>query len=474
MAKRVAYSLLFVKSDIVARADFGPLPDLEPLGFWQQPQSGNTRLYYSIGSLLEFGGKCGRSVYVIAEEFWTQTLSLPAMALAGLNNEQIRKAIGFDVEALTNVAGSASAIGFCKAAPSDESENFWVTQIGSAVQNQIQTAIETAGGGLAGLVHPGGLPTPVSTAGVTTPAQSWRRIEVWKDTTLCIAGRGDSPQRVRVINGDATQEAWRTTVSRWITNNDADLSEWLGSQGIMAGDPALESGKSWNPLPTLAGDVLKNWLMQWARELCSGAVHVPIVESLPAGAFTRKRIVTSAMVAAAFLILCVCHGLWLNQQETAAELDLSHAGASRLQLVNLERQAASLRADLQRRQKQSNASAHTVKYDPASVDRQRLRLDGLLQALAEKSDGTVVIDRIASESAGVVLIEGHCLPANAVDDFTNRLATVLPARGWDVSPAEKAIPSGSSVDGPGEFRLRVYCEGATGTSPVSNLHHGGG
>ena len=37
-------------------------------------------------------------MWVIGEEFWTQTLSLPASAVSGLGHEQIAKSIGFDVE----------------------------------------------------------------------------------------------------------------------------------------------------------------------------------------------------------------------------------------------------------------------------------------------------------------------------------------------------------------------------------------
>lgn len=155
MPKRAAYTLLFIKSDLIARADFGRGPECAAIGFWQQPQASRTRLSYTIEAALKMAGrKCGKSVWVIGEEFWTQTLSLPASAVQGLSREQMAKAVGFDVEALTGISGSDSAIGFCKAAPSDEAEHLWITQVPLAARDQIQSAVEGAGSELAGILHP--------------------------------------------------------------------------------------------------------------------------------------------------------------------------------------------------------------------------------------------------------------------------------------------------------------------------------
>jgi hypothetical protein len=457
MSKRAAYTLLLVKPDLIARADFGPLPSLELLGFWEQTQSSQARLYYSIESALEFGGKCGREVFVIAEEFWTQTLSLPTRALAGLNGEQVHRALGFDLEALTGIAGSAASIGYCKAAPSDEADYFWVTQITSAVQTQIQSAIQAAGGVLAGMAHPGGLPVPISASNGSSHAASWRRIEVWKDATLCLAGKGDAANTVRVINGDADQNAWRTVLSRWIDSNKSEHSEWLGPQATVALEGTNTTASTWTSFPSLSGDTLTNWLTHWAKELTSGNRRVPAVEPRLSGVTPQKRALLATVIALVCLAACVGRGVWLEQQQVLTSRELAAAQAPSQHLADLMNQVQQLRIDLSKLQSQAAKIKKGYSYDSENIEHLRLGLDGLLLALAEQSDQTVMIEHISPDSAGVTVIEGKCLPAAAADAFSQRLATVLPRLGWDVAPPEKVMLAGSAVDGLCQFKIKVSC-----------------
>jgi hypothetical protein len=261
--------------------------------------------------------------------------------------------------------------------------------------------------------------------------------------------------------------------------NDAELSEWLGPQGSMAGQSLAATAKPWTALPALADDVLKGWLGRWALELADGAKNVPVVEPGHSAALKRPHIVAAAVLAAVCLAGCCLHAMWMNQREIAAIQDRDLAEAPRKEFADLDKKASSLRAELAR-QLQKNANAHQAAWhDSRDVDRQHYRLEGLLGALADDADGNLVIERISTEAAGTVIIEGECQPSTAADDFARRLAAVLPERGWDIAPAQKSQPQGSSDVGPCEFRLRVATASAGGASATpavaaSGLGHGAG
>jgi hypothetical protein len=472
MAKRPSYTLILIKSDMLARADFGPFdsaqdrpaPEFVPLEFWEQPQPANVRLYHSLEVALGMGGKCGQIVWVVGEAFWTQTLSLPVNALAGLTKDQIAKAIGYDVEALTGLSGADSALGFCKAAPSDQSEHLWVTQVPLTARAQIQGTIEKAGGSLGGIIHPGGLRGPLDVAfDAPVSAQTWRRIEVWKDATVCLMGRGDDAQRVAIINGDPAQEAWRANVARWMNSNDAGHSEWLGPQGSMANDLSGGNDKHWEVLPPLTGDALKRWLARWAAKLVNEATVTPVIEPSRANTSQRRQLIAVAAVTLACLAACIARGVWLGGQRTKLEnqrivLETQFATqtgtlkllqAPKQEWDHMQREIKSLRSDLQTLRTQRS---HTHFHGVPDFELQRRRVAELLAALSRNAASDLMIDHIEPVGNGDMLIEGKCLPNTSVDTFAGALAAVLPGVGWEVSPAQKK-PSGLIPSG--DFKLRV-------------------
>lgn len=467
MAKRPAYTLLLIKSDMLARADFGPAPEFVPLEFWEQPQSANVRLYHSLEVALAMG-KCGRIVWVVGEAFWTQTLSLPASALGGLTKDQIAKAIGYDVEALTGLTGADSALGFCKAAPSDQSEHLWITQVPLSARAQIQSAIEKAGGTLGGILHPGGLRGPLEAAiDGAGSTQTWRRVEVWKDTTLCLLGRGNDAQRVAIINGDPAQEVWRANVARWMNSNDADHSQWLGPQGSMANDLTndLSGGNDnpWKVLPPLAGDALKRWLGRWAEKLVNEPTAMPVIEPSRANTLPRNQLIAIAAVTLACLIACIARGVWLRgqrailaEQQVVLATQLARE-TSTLRLLQAPKQEwdrlqsaiKPLRSDLERlRAQRGRAGFHGV----PDFELQRHRVAGLLAALGRNAAPDLMIDRIEPDGNGDILIGGKCLHNTSVDTFAGALAAVLPDVGWEISPPQKKL---SGLIPSGEFKLRA-------------------
>jgi hypothetical protein len=472
MAKRPAYTLFLIKSDLLARADFGPFdsaqdrpaPDFVPLEFWEQPQPANVRLYHSLEVALGTGGKCGQIVWVVGEAFWTQTLSLPASALGGLTKDQIARAIGYDVEALTGLSGADSALGFCKAAPSDESEHLWITQVPLSARAQIQSAVEKAGGSLGGILHPGGLRGPLEAAfDASGSTQTWRRIEVWKDATLCLMGRGEDAQRVAIINGDPAREAWRATVARWMTSNDAGHSEWLGPPGSMANDLSGDNDKPWDVLPPLTGDALKRWLGRWAAKLANEAAATPVIEPNRANTSRHKQLIAVAAVTLACVAACIARGVWLDgqrtkraDQRTMLATQFAHESstlkvlqAPKQEWDRLQSEIKSTRSDIQKlRTQRTRTGFHGV----PDFELQRHRVAELLAALARNAASDLMIDHIEPEENGDMLIEGKCLPNTSVDTFAGALAAVLPGVGWEISPAQRKL---SGLIPGGDFKLRV-------------------
>ena len=95
---------------------------------------------------------------MLSTDFWTQTLALPAQTTAGVKNDELGRALGFEAEPFSGLSALETIVGYVPQPGHGAERFFWLTQVPRTLLEQVEYVVERAGGRLAGLGHPGGVP----------------------------------------------------------------------------------------------------------------------------------------------------------------------------------------------------------------------------------------------------------------------------------------------------------------------------
>src|SRR5437763_1046921 len=182
MARNATTIILLTRNELV-RADFAR-GGRTLSGLWRQPRPDLPDLTSVIESALLQAPGVGRRVWLLSTDLWTQTLTLPGLKMAGLNAEQQASALNFEAEGMSGQPAFDSVVGYTTQPAEGQETGYWLVQSPSSTLPQIEEAIERAGGRLAGVAHPAGLPMPLD--GKTV--KSWQRVELWPDALVCLGG----------------------------------------------------------------------------------------------------------------------------------------------------------------------------------------------------------------------------------------------------------------------------------------------
>jgi hypothetical protein len=448
MAKTAVTTLILVCSDRVARMDFGEAPRREVLHSWQATCPPGQLLDQSIEVALASNARCGRNVWVLCEDFWTQVLSVPGAAVAGLAAHQIGRVLAFELESLSGLAAADSEVAFVAGAQEAGHREFWVTQMPAADLRRIQQTIRGAGGRLRGLAHPAGVPLPWQEGDAGRP---WRRIEAWGDVTLCLTGRAGGEVGTRFVRSSPGQQDWKEELSRWLAQDEGQQAE-LFYRWRLPSDDLFEGLAGLDRLPDLEGQAVERWLTLWAEALTGGADRIPLIKP-PAQVISRRTYqILSAAAAALALAVCVAHGAWMKYQVQATRGQVARIDGPRRDLAAINKKILAQQADLRKLEDKLRPEG----IDPAAeVARQKSRIPALLAALGRLGDEGRVITRLHADNGGGVTIEGLCLRPELADALAVRLGQVLDAQSWQVRGAQKTARMTSPDGGPWEFRVAL-------------------
>ena len=438
MQKRAPTTVIAVLAARVVRADFDGAPDAAAARVWQAPRKPGAGLPESARQALALGGLAGARVWVLAEDFWAQSLSLPTAQTDRLAPRELADALAFEVEPFSNLPPGETAVGVRGGKPAAGFTPYWVVEGTHAEMAMLQEIAARAGGRLAGASHPGGLPLPL---GEAHAAQPWRRVEKWQGGWLAATGDGRGGVAVQSVAAAQLGET---------------LADWTGASECLA----PEAG-AWKHLPAegrfrcaLALDdetAMRRWLAAWALAF-AGTAERPALLSAPTLPTPFERYAKlGALAASATLALC-----------------LLHAAAAHFFLGRLERKAAALRESVGRieRVEQENSACRREiadwrnkrrEYREAAelLARQRQAFPLLLRSLAQERTPGVVVRELRREGDGLVRIAGLGMTPDAVDEWAERLGDAMRPGGWVVAPAGKTAQGVLENSGPWHFVLRA-------------------
>ena len=438
MKKHAPSTLIVALAARVVRADFDGAPNAAAARFWQAPRKPGAGLPESVRQALALGGLAGGRVWVLAEDFWAQSLSLPTAQTDRLAPQELADALAFEVEPFSNLPPGETVVGVRAGKPADGTTPYWVVECARFELAALQETVARAGGRLAGASHPGGLPLPL---GETHAAQPWRRVEKWQGGWIATTGDGRGGASVLSL---ATSQVGAT------------LSDWTGAAECLAPEAGawkhlLAEGRFRCALALDDEAALRGWLAAWARCLDGGADR-PALLAAPALPTPFARYVkVGAVAAAATLALCLLHAAAAHflHGRAARKVDALRESVARIERVERENAASQKEiADLRNKRREYREAAELLA-------RQRLAFPLLLRSLAETRPPDVVVRELRREGDGLVRLAGLGMTPDAVDEWAERLSEALRPGGWVVAPAGKTAQGLLDDAGPWHFILRA-------------------
>ena len=438
MKKRIQTTLILVTAARVVRADFDGAPDAALPRIWKSPRKPGTGVPEAVRSALALGGLPGTRIWVLAEDFWAQSLALPTAQTDRLAPQELADALAFEAEPFSNLPPGETVVGVRGGKPENSTTPFWVVECARSDMVALQEIATRAGGRLAGASHPGGLPVALDE---TRAGQAWRRLEKWQAGWVLVQSDGRTAVTAQSLSASRLAEAVSSGPER-PEGLAADAGVWR--ELPLAGRIAPACG--------LDDDVLlRRWLAAWARCVAMTPERTALLfaPAVPTPFNRYVKVGTAAEVAV--LVLCLLHasGAGCRHDHLARKLGEVRESVGQIEQVERENTAARQQiAALQQKQREYKEAAELLA-------RQRRAFPLLLRALAEAHSPDVVIRELRNEGSGRLRISGLSLTPDAVDDLTGRLSSALREGGWVVAPAGKSAQGLLDDAGPWHFVLRA-------------------
>jgi Tfp pilus assembly protein PilN len=384
-------TLLLLHHRGLARVDLRGRRTPSVQGVWCQARaanysdSGNAIASAALAALKLGPLRAGR-VWVLCEDFWTETLTVPEDLSLLLNGAELQQALAIEAELDSGISAFHSRMGALPlpAFPSEPSiEPRWlVTQIPSAVLDSLERELARQGARMAGAAHPAiAFVSPESARPDDAPwadaRQQWAQLQQ--------EGSGLSPEQIAAAVG----------------------SSWA----------AVLNPSSRSPLAPL----------------------LVLPERRPMS--HSQRLVLGAGLAAATLLVCsVWHSRtqFLHNQTQLAigQLEQQLTAHERLEkeLAVLQGQLPKLQQNLRQLRAERRSLEHDLQIANAAYTQHNQRWQVLLEALCEAADMDCWIQRLDSQPLQANLT-GVAIDNAAAHRFASYLEKQLAPRGWNVEPA---------------------------------------
>lgn len=439
-------TLVVVTRDRLIRADFAGATAAEPtaLAIRERPHIDETATLVEMALAAE-RRKPGRT-FVLLADAWTHTLGVAATTTHGMSSAELLQTLAFEAEPLSNMSAFESVTATTSLGETAGQRLYWITQIPTAVRDQIQDAVRAAGGRLAGVLHPGGVP---QTLEEQPPAVLSGRVEYWPGATLRIVAREGVVTRARV-DDSGSAAGWYDAVDSWKRESGAGQAAALVAEGRLPLDAAADE------YFTLSDEtVLRRWLAAWNRTLAAKEPAVPVVPAEVKPFSKQQRAAISVVLAIAALGVCYGHTRWIESELSTIAAEKTRLAAPGQQIALMKTQAATIEKDMKTTSAERDKLAAEVKQAEEVFDSHRRRLSELLRRLADDSNHDWVLQRIDGTGREVKLT-GVTMHPEHISVLAEGMSTDLQRLGWTVDPPKQTARNQLDDGGPWTFELRLH------------------
>lgn len=390
-------------------------------------------------------------VWLFAEELWSQPVTISADIARRVPPAQLAQYVCFEIEPLSGISPRQGMAGVAPlAVPAGSDPVYWVTETDRTLFEQIEGMIVSRGGRLAGLLHPAGAPGSL----LEPTSTSWRRLEVWSDMVVCLAGQGRSVER-QLIPRSLAPEEWFAEASRWLGERPRGQTDEVL---LVADDVATRRVVAGMQCPVItASEASAQWLAAWAT-------GVPKLTGLPQLLPSRKGLPQSTKrllaVAATVLVAVGCIAGYqvlgginqaaintMRQETEALQGPTAMAQQTRTTIAKL---GTELTTVINNEKELGNSLA---KFK-TSTQLQRQRIPTLLTALSKACGDDVLLKSIESDGREMKIV-GRCLDARRANDVARVLAVELGPLGLDISLPDKNATLRLNDGAPHDFEFII-------------------
>lgn len=145
--KAAASTFLLITANRIGRADFDGVLRLSEVA----PRAAGASLSDAMRAAFALGGKPARATWVLYADAWPQKVTVSAGQVVGLTEDQLCRALSFEVEPFSGIPVNESVLGFRE----EGGGVFDVVQIPKGDRDAIASVIASTGSRLAGILHPG-------------------------------------------------------------------------------------------------------------------------------------------------------------------------------------------------------------------------------------------------------------------------------------------------------------------------------
>jgi hypothetical protein len=408
---------------------------------WTQPRTAGGRLSDDVQAALALGGRLHSTVWVLCEDFWAQSLTLPRAQTAGLSSQEVAQALQFEVEPFSGLTPGESALGYRATPRDDGADQFWVVACAREELAMIGGLVRRAGGRLQGVSHPAGLPVPLTES---VPSGPWRRIERWSRGSLLVrsatGGMGDT-----IVDSSVSETEMPPAAP-------SERVEALDDEGTAAPAAPPDAQRF-----TLNNEThLRRWLTAWAHNLRETPAALALAKPPSAAPRLGRYVLLGIAAEAVAVVVCAAHWGWVTVQRDRLRRELGAIEAASVRLDEVERQNVAARSEMTELRR-TIAGREVARL---ALARRRHAMPSLLRALSEAKPDDVVIRELRDGGPWRVRIGGVSLSAGAADDLAVRLASALKDGGWTVQPLQKRAEGLLPDAGPWRFALQVALQDA--------------
>jgi Tfp pilus assembly protein PilN len=289
------------------------------------------------------------------------------------------------------------------------------------------------------------LPAPIQKVERT---QAWTRIELWRNTTICLSGHGPARGRVQVFNAGSAQSRVQAGVATWISGADPKHLEVLKADA----GTAIGQGRT---LSTADEQHLGEWLSAWMGVLSADAVQAPVIAPIPYA--TPRHVYIMAGIAAELVIaaLCVAHWMYVDKAKKTVLEQLGQRQRIVQQAADLQKNTDKAKTELKELAETDGKIEHARTQLEQDFGQQRRRIELLLSGLATRLPEDVAIQSISTGDANMLMVKGIALDSSQPDQLALNLSDALQSTGWTVEPIEKIAEKRLSSGGPWKFTLAM-------------------
>lgn len=417
-------TILFLNRESIVRADL-PSRSSDSLILLQGERPPVDDVSIVIESALRLGGPCGKKVWILDTDLWTQILPLPLSAIRQSKGNEIAQALKFEAEALSGISAFDAEIGYQELNTVNGEKNFWCSVVSSSQFNQCAELIEAENSRLMGYLHPSACPRPLQST-VKDP-QRWRRLEIWPDL-ICgvVAGSGGSLEK-KLINADPESGYWLSEWQEWSAAiGEVDAKEAL-SLGAMTHSPDEDSVH----FDLSNNDILNQFLMSWAQAFLAPSSQFAYI--IPPRKPIAKPVLIGASAIAALITLALCcahHTLQLNQI-SAIKKETEKAELPAKNIAEIDNKLKRLKNEQKKLTKDIDQLAKKVKAGQSILSVQRARFAHLLAEVARNLPEGAVLEGLETKN-GSVTLRGLCSNPEKSHKLATLLAKSLEKDSWTV------------------------------------------